>query len=75
MPYDLYGQYYASSRDAENAEMAQCAEIDARAAYKKVADLERQLQQQQNPLEEIWQYCRSMEERIKLLEAKTHHNE
>lgn len=33
MPYDLYGTYYASARDAENAEMAQRAEIDANLAY------------------------------------------
>lgn len=43
MPYDLYGNYYASERDAYNAEMAQCAEIDARLAYEKVEQLEREI--------------------------------
>lgn len=47
MPYDLYGQYYASARDAENAEMAQCAEIDARLAYQKAEKLEKQMYNQQ----------------------------
>ena len=27
--YDLYGNYYSSSLDAENAEMAQCSQIDS----------------------------------------------
>lgn len=27
--YDLYGRYYPNSNDAINAEMAQCAQIDA----------------------------------------------
>ena len=43
MPYDLYGQYYASERDAINAEMAQCAEIDARLAYEKAQKLEQKM--------------------------------
>lgn len=47
MPYDLYGQYYASERDAINAEMAQCAEIDARLAYEKAQKLERNLYERQ----------------------------
>lgn len=40
MPYDLYGNYYASARDAENAEMAQCAAIDADLAYRNQKKLE-----------------------------------
>jgi hypothetical protein len=40
MPYDLYGTYYASARDAENAEMAQCAAIDADLAYRNSQKLE-----------------------------------
>lgn len=35
MPYDLYGQYYSSARDAENAELAQMAEINSRYALKQ----------------------------------------
>ena len=27
--YDLYGRYYSNQADAENAEMAQCAQIDS----------------------------------------------
>lgn len=48
MPYDLYGTYYASRRDAENAEMAQVAQIDADIAMRKVDELERQLHYQQH---------------------------
>jgi len=42
--YDLYGNYYSSRRDALNAEDAQCAAIDARAAmeatneYRKIIE-------------------------------------
>lgn len=43
MPYDLYGTYYANRRDAENAEMAQCAAIDADIARRRIDELERQL--------------------------------
>ena len=75
MPYDLYGKYYASSRDAENAEMAQCAEIDARLAYEKVTQLEEQIGSQ--PDYEMWQkvdYLMSkieeFENKIKILENK-----
>ena len=40
--YDLYGNYYPRMVDAENAEMAQCAAIDARIALETV---EQQAQQ------------------------------
>ncbi len=49
MPYDLYGQYYASQRDANNAEMSQCAAIDADIAYREIEQLKRQMNQQQQP--------------------------
>jgi len=76
MPYDLYGQYYASSRDAENAEMAQCAAIDADIANRKVAKLEKILYEQQQPtqqdyeFQELNEYVKSLEKRIELLEGK-----
>jgi hypothetical protein len=64
MPYDLYGQYYSRARDAENAETAQCAEIEAKRASKRVTYLEGRMQQ-------LWEYCNGLEERIKVLEAKS----
>lgn len=64
MPYDLYGTYYASARDAENAEMAQCAEIDLRHAEKKVHSLETNERR-------MWQYIEMLEERISYLEKIT----
>jgi polyhydroxyalkanoate synthesis regulator phasin len=70
MPYDLYGQYYASARDAENAEMAQCAEIDARHAEKKAEVLQQELYNEQSNSNNLWQYVQMLEERIKTLENK-----
>jgi hypothetical protein len=77
MPYDLYGQYYPSRRDAENAEMAQCAAIDADLATRRIESLERKLHEQSQPTEpeyeinELWKYIRALEERITNLESKT----
>jgi seryl-tRNA synthetase len=39
--YDLYGNYYSSSRDALNAETAQMAEIDASHARREIEDIQR----------------------------------
>lgn len=64
MPYDLYGNYYASARDAENAEMAQCAEIDARLAYQKAEKLEKQMYQQQ------YQQDYEMQQKVDFLMSK-----
>lgn len=75
MPYDLYGQYYASSRDAENAEMAQCAAIDADIAMREVSDMKARLSQQQEPTQRYYeinalqQRIESLEERIKAIES------
>ena len=49
MPYDLYGNYYKSALDAENAETAQCAAIDADIANRKVVELEKKIQQMSFP--------------------------
>ncbi len=38
--YDLYGNSYGTAQEALNAEMAQCAEIDARIADEKIQRLE-----------------------------------
>jgi len=43
MHYDLYGNSYKTRIEAENAEMAQCAAIDADLAYRKVQELESKL--------------------------------
>lgn len=71
MPYDLYGQYYASARDAENAELAQCAEIDSRLNQKEIEKL--QADQQYNE-HYVWEYIQMLEERIKALEEKLTHS-
>jgi hypothetical protein len=68
MPYDLYGTYYKSSREAEAAELSQMNEIDNRYLHQQVKRLERQ----HDPLNsEIWQYIQMLEERIKALEDRT----
>jgi hypothetical protein len=59
MPYDLYGQYYATEAAAMNAEMAQCAAIDASIAIQRQTDFERNLAP--------WQ--EHIEERLRFLEA------
>jgi len=63
--YDLYGNYYSREIDALNAEMAQCASIDAGIAERnRQRDMERQ-QEHEYDLE-----CRIhlLEERIGRLE-------
>ena len=45
--YDYDCKHYFGTISAENAEMAQCAEIDARLAYQKAEKLEKQMYQQQ----------------------------
>lgn len=76
MPYDLYGNYYAKEIDAINAEMAQCAAIDADIANRRVAELERKLYEQQHPtqqdyeLNHLWQKIQELEQRVAQLEAR-----
>ena len=67
MPYDLYGTYYASARDAENAEMAQCAAIDLDITKQ---EMQQQQERQQNEEHNIWQYIHMLEQRITRLEGK-----
>lgn len=67
MPYDLYGTYYASRRDAENAEMAQCAAIDADIANRKQQEEAERAQREEYNL---WQYVHMLEERITNLEIR-----
>ena len=64
--YDLHGRYYPNREDAINAEISQCNEID-------LTHMRRDMQrmQQQHPsqeYDELWQYCQSLEQRIKQLE-------
>ena len=74
--YDLYGRYYPNMNDAENAEMAQCAAIDADISMREVNKLKRQVEQQQ-PSEQAYydaiQYCQMLEQRIEQLEKLTEH--
>lgn len=80
MPYDLYGNHYASRRDAENAELAQMAEIDSRLAYDQVQLLQRQVEQMQQPTQEddlvnqLLVRINSLEARIEKLEASSNNN-
>lgn len=46
--FDLYGNSYPTAREALNAEMAQCAEIDARIADERISKLENQLSKFEN---------------------------
>lgn len=68
MPYDLYGTYYASARDAENAELAQMAAIDADLMRR---DMQDHTQRQQREEYNLWQYIHMLEGRIIRLERMT----
>jgi hypothetical protein len=65
--YDLYGRAYRTRVEAENAEMAQCAAIDADLAYRKMDELQERQQSEEN---NIWQYIHMLEQRIGLLEDR-----
>ncbi|MGE9312865.1 hypothetical protein ACLOAU_14550 [Niabella sp. CJ426] len=81
MPYDLYGNHYTSARDAENAEMAQCAAIDADIANRRIKDLEKQLHengvQQEHELYQKVEYLMFKVERLEeeIERLKTINNE
>jgi hypothetical protein len=65
--FDLYGQYYENSRDAHNAEDAQCAAIDARLATERADQSESYLY---SLLEgQHWEIVQ-LTERVAALEAK-----
>lgn len=69
--YDLHGRYYPNINDAYNAEMAQCAEIDARLAYEKADRLERQMyEQQQNQDYELHQKVDYLMSKVESLEKE-----
>jgi type IV secretory pathway VirD2 relaxase len=65
MPFDLYGNSYASEREAMNAEYAQMAEIDASIALRDLRELELQMP---DPFYEQ-QWRESIEHRISALES------
>ncbi len=65
MPHDLYGNYYPSERDAMNAEMVQCAAIDASLAARDLRLLGESVRD--NDLaDQRWKD--QMEDRLKLIE-------
>lgn len=73
--YDLHGRYYPNMDDAINAEMAQCAAIDADIAMREVNKMKnRIMEQSQHPdplsdeFQNIWQHIKSIEERLSKLE-------
>lgn len=77
--YDLYGNNYATRQEALNAEMAQCASIEAAVAYREIKKLRSEMQQQQQqqlPDEpgyyDLLQYCQNLEKRIEELEKLTY---
>ena len=63
MPYDLYGNFYKSERDALNAELAQMAEIDAARAREENLNIRESMNEQD-------MYIRHLETRVKELEDK-----
>lgn len=77
--YDLYGRYYPNANDAINAEMAQCAAIDADIAYREVQNMKRQMLYEQQPsntdeeIHHLWQYIKELEVKIDKLQEITKH--
>jgi len=72
--YDLYGRYYPNIEDAINAEMAQCAAIDADYTRRELDELRQDMQQPHpSPLNDefmkLWDYVRDLEQRVKQLES------
>ena len=63
MPYDLYGNFYKSERDALNAELTQMAEIDAARAREENLNIRESMNEQD-------MYIRHLETRVKELEDK-----
>lgn len=53
--FDLYGNYYPREIDAINAEMAQCAEIDARIANQKLREMEAKMRAMEQKIHELEQ--------------------
>jgi predicted RNase H-like nuclease (RuvC/YqgF family) len=68
--YDLYGNYYQNSRDAMNAEMAQCASIDAGIAEREMKQQQTELNALQSDNYYLGQRVAELEETIKRLEEK-----
>lgn len=62
--YDLYGNYYPREIDALNAEMAQCAGIDAGISERnRISDFERQQQHEYDLMQRI-EYLENRLERV-----------
>lgn len=68
MPYDLYGNYYKSERDAMNAELAQMSEIDNRINNERLHKLETYQQHPDAVDRQMWEYIYMLEQRIEALE-------
>lgn len=64
MPYDLYGNYYRSARDAENAEMAQCAQIDADINRREVQKLQQRRDETERELCNLRQLVYHLREKV-----------
>ena len=70
MPYDLYGTYYSSLVDAQNAEWAQMASIDADIAMRKVKELEKRLDYSNTPSADWEALVWDLSRRVEILEEK-----
>ncbi len=75
--YDLHGRYYPNINDAINAEMAQCAAIEADIAMREVNKMKRHIEehsQHSDPLsyefQNIWEHIKSIEDRLDKLEKR-----
>jgi hypothetical protein len=74
--HDLYGNSYATRREALNAETAQCAAIDADIAYREIEQLKLQMSYMQQPtqldeeLNRLHQRISHLEERLERLEKQ-----
>ena len=68
--YDLYGNYYKSSQDALNAEMAQCNEIDLRLQRSEQVRQENQLYSLQHEIDQLKMIINHLLEENKKLKEK-----
>ncbi len=72
--YDLHGRYYPNINDAINAEMAQCAAIDADIAMREVNKMKEYMQTTSDQAYyDAIEYCKLLERRIEQLEKITEH--
>lgn len=67
--YDLYGNSYRTRLEAENAETAQCAAIDANIAYREMEEMRQQIEYMQQPTQQD-EEINHLKNQILLLETR-----